>query len=552
MSYRRSALQAVANQTHSRSGLFFTSPLLIAALLITASSALAEQSTQKQASPEWPAAAESSSGSSSTEAATAPDAPRQVLPYDPQQTGPRAPLAPCDVVAPDKADASVFTWPRYSKLRFNEDYSGLVGRKQIPYRDWLDRLKYLPLNDKGDVYATIGGQLRVRAEGYNNFNFGRPQDDDDGFYLLQRYFLNADIHVGPNLRFFVQTRTALANDRDLVGRRSATLHDDFDILNAFADVTVPINDDVDLMFRGGRFEQTYGQGRQLGCRDWSQLRRPKDGGLVRLRGPNWWVDGFYAMRTASEKYDWTDHDEDQRMFGFYAHLRKPASLPLTVEMFFFGDHRDTAPLDVNRNTVGGRLFGVVPNTALKWDIEGGYQFGDAEIEVDAFFIAIECRYDWKEVTAKPWVVAGFDYASGDDDLTDNVSKTFEPISPYGHYYFGFADMIGRQNIIHPWFQVGAQPIKPLAVALGTHFFFAAQPEDGIYNACSCGSRIRPGAADADRYMGAELDLSFKLKLDHHTVIHGGYAHFFHGPYISQTPGGSEDVGRWWMQFQYTF
>lgn len=157
--------------------------------------------------------------------AQTPREPRSPDQVDPQRQGPRAPLAPCDQPTTPGADADPFVWPRYLKLRFNEDYSGLVGLEQIPYRDVFDRVKYLPLNDAGDIYLSLGAQARIRMEGYNNFNFGRPQNDDDDFYILQRYFLHADLHVGPNLRFYVQTRSAWANERDLPGGRSASFHD---------------------------------------------------------------------------------------------------------------------------------------------------------------------------------------------------------------------------------------------------------------------------------------------------------------------------------------
>ena len=40
-----------------------------------------------------------------------------------------------------------------------------------------------------------------------------------------------------------------------------------------------------------------------------------------------------------------------------------------------------------------------------------------------------------------------DIASGDDDPTDGDLETFNQLFPLGHAYFGYIDVIGRQNII---------------------------------------------------------------------------------------------------------
>src|SRR5262249_22662089 len=44
-----------------------------------------------------------------------------------------------------------------------------------------------------------------------------------------------------------------------------------------------------------------------------------------------------------------------------------------------------------------------------------------------------------------WVY--YDYASGDDNPgVGNTRSTFNQLFPFGHYYFGFLDLVGRQNI----------------------------------------------------------------------------------------------------------
>ena len=40
----------------------------------------------------------------------------------------------------------------------------------------------------------------------------------------------------------------------------------------------------------------------------------------------------------------------------------------------------------------------------------------------------------------------YDFASGDNNLTDGDRTTFNQLFPFGNYYLGWIDRVGRQNI----------------------------------------------------------------------------------------------------------
>jgi len=69
--------------------------------------------------------------------------------------------------------------------------------------DWLDPIKFVPLNDGGEVYVSFGGDVRETYERFHNPNFGLQPQDPDG-YLLQRYFVHADAHTNSHTRIFVE------------------------------------------------------------------------------------------------------------------------------------------------------------------------------------------------------------------------------------------------------------------------------------------------------------------------------------------------------------
>ena len=85
--------------------------------------------------------------------------------------------------------AAAAAQPVYTPVRYNEDY--LYLREPAKRTDFLDPLKYIPLNDAGDWYLSLGGSARYRYELFNNNNFGAGPQDDDGFHLL-RLLAHAD------------------------------------------------------------------------------------------------------------------------------------------------------------------------------------------------------------------------------------------------------------------------------------------------------------------------------------------------------------------------
>src|SRR5688572_28696688 len=68
--------------------------------------------------------------------------------------------------------------PPYTPVRYNEDYSYLKDPDKRT--DFFDPIKYIPLNESGDVYLSLGGQFRERYEYFNNANFDPGPQDEHG------------------------------------------------------------------------------------------------------------------------------------------------------------------------------------------------------------------------------------------------------------------------------------------------------------------------------------------------------------------------------------
>src|ERR1700738_4287816 len=99
--------------------------------------------------------------------------------------------------------------PAYQELRWDEDWNYL--RDSTRRSDFFDPAKYIPLNDRG-WFMSIGGEARIRYEFFRNASFGSAPNTPHGF-LIQRYLLHSDMHLGPHVRVFVQLQSGLENGR---------------------------------------------------------------------------------------------------------------------------------------------------------------------------------------------------------------------------------------------------------------------------------------------------------------------------------------------------
>ncbi len=395
---------------------------------------------------------------------------------------------------------------------------------------------------------TLGGQVRVRGESWENFAFG--EDNDDAFWL-SRVRLHLDLRVCSGFRLYVEGISALAHDRDLppAGGKRPIDEDSGDLLNAFGDFTADLFGARHTL-RVGRQELSFGKQRLVSPLDWVNTRRTFEGARLISTAGDWRVDTFATRLVNLDRHGFNDGDSGQDFYGVYAAGQRANG---GLDFYGLGVQKDAAKfaastnsLEEDRFTVGARLYGAVPQTAWDYDAEAAYQFGDfGDGDIGAFMVAAEVGYKIPDCPAKSRFFLGADYASGDDDLADGDLATFNQLYPLGHAYFGGIDTVDRQNIID--FSVGmkATPVAKLDTKLEFHFFQKAEQEDALYDAG--GSAVTSGAG-ADDEIGQEVDFTADYALDLHTKLSAGYSHFFAGDAITT----GEDIDFVYAQAQYTF
>ena len=428
--------------------------------------------------------------------------------------------------------------PSFQNLRYTDDAASREAA-----------LIYQKL-DLGDAASlSVGGQLRLRMEDWNNFAFAPANDDS---FVLSRFRLHSDLRLSPGFRVYVEGISALATERDLPGGRRPLDEDSADLLNAFADFSTALGA-IDLTLRAGRQELSYGKQRLISPLDWSNTRRTFDGARLLTKAGAWKADAFATRWVQVQQHDFNDGDSGRDFYGVYA-TRPLSAGKGSLDLYALGLERDAAKFGTvsgkeERYTLGSRWGGTC-DCGGDLDLEGGYQFGEVgAADVEAWFVAAQAGYTVLECPVKSRWFVGYDLASGDDKPADGEVGTFNQLFPLGHAYFGGIDIVGRQNIQDVSVGVSLVPLDKLTVRIEGHQFSRAENSDALYDAG--GNVVRAGDAGSSYDIGQEVDVVADYKWNLHLNLQAGYSHFFAGDFLSQS-GADEDIDLAYASAQYTF
>lgn len=445
--------------------------------------------------------------------------------------------------------------PPYQLLRQNEDWSALRDVDRSATDDPWDRIKFVPLDDEGRRWWTFGGQVRARGELWRDAGFGQApagaEVDDE--HLLWRFLLHADLRWSPDLRLFVQGKSAVLSDRELAGGKRSLDEDQADVQQLFADVSFGEADDGRITLRPGRAMLSFGKQRLVSPLDWSNTMRAWDGVQGILEQGDWDVTAFWTRFVEVRATRFNKADTDNQFYGVYAARPRAGATP-GLDLYWLALHNEQATFNATsggeeRHTFGARLFGRLGDSPWDYDVEGAYQLGRVgQGDVNAWMVGSEIGRSFSDSRGKPRLWLGLDHASGDSRAGGNVG-TFNQLYPLGHAYLGYIDAIGRQNIWDASLGVGFAPAEKTRVNLAHHAFWMADTSDAIYNA---GGGVLRAAGTADSsWIGNEVDLTVTHAFDRHLSALLGYSRFFAGDAIRQS-GASNDTDFVYLSLQYTF
>jgi hypothetical protein len=147
----------------------------------------------------------------------------------------------------------------------------------------------------------------------------------------------------------------------------------------------------------------------------------------------------------------------------------------------------------------------------------------------------------------------YDWASGEQDPTaGHTDSTFNQLFPFGHYYFGYLDLVGRQNIEDWNVQLACFPTKWITAGIQNHRFELVSSRDALYNAGGVALRRDP-TGRAGRDVGDEIDVFANFHLTTHQDLLIGFSELFEGSFLQQTNPAGNPVGSPELYYvQYSF
>jgi hypothetical protein len=439
-------------------------------------------------------------------------------------------------------------WPPVSPDFFpfyDADFRYLDDPKNQQH-DWLDCIKRIHCGD--NWLLSLGGEERVRYMYEISSRLTGKFND----YTLERTRLYADLWYKDWFRVYVEFLDAQDFGHDLAPL--AIDVDRSDLLNAFFDVKVGELCDSPIYARVGRQELYYGSQRLVSPLDWANTRRTFEGAKVFWHSENLDVDAFWTrpVQVLPNRFDAAD--ANQQFAGFWTTYRPNKSQ--AIDLYYL--YRDTdLPLAAklppngrggqNINTFGARYVGDYDKRFL-WDFEGMHQFGErVNFPISAFAATAGIGYHCTDTPLNPTFWAYYDFASGSDTGV-NRGETFNTLFPFNHFYLGFIDLVGRQNINDFNLQAYVFPTHWITSSLAAHFFYLDSGKDALYNKAGAVERTSP-LGNAGKHVGDELDFTTNFHLTFHQDILVGYSILFSGEFIRKT-GNPTDSQLFYVQYSY--
>ncbi len=425
-------------------------------------------------------------------------------------------------------------------------------------KDVFDPVKRIHLGS--DWLLSFGGSFWFR----NMRESGSRLEPGDNTYNLLRTRLHADLWYRDKIRLFAEGIDSRSYSQEKAPLAVDANHTD--MLNLFADIKIADVKDGQAYLRVGRQELLYGSQRLISTLDWVNTRRTFQGVKTFWHSPKLDLDAFWVRPMNVNPTNFDNWDTNRDFYGLWA-TYKPQRGHFADLYFLSLDNNNSgvSPKIIGTlntgnsvvHTVGSRYVGNY--NQFLYELEGMYQFGRSTIissgaptDISAGAIASGIGYQFSQLPMNPQLWLRYDYASGDRNPNDGQTNTFNQLFPFGHYYMGFLDRVGRQNIhdfnaqftLHPqpWFTFIAQ----------YHRFFLANSHDALYNASGVAYR-QDSTGQAGRDVGDELDLRFNIHINRHQDVLLGYSKLWAGDFIKNTTtptGGRGNVSPDLIYVQY--
>lgn len=464
------------------------------------------------------------------------------------------------------------------------------------------------LEAKDNAGFTYSGQnADFRAGGVAN---GIPIDNDNSYFLTrvmprvgytEKWW--SVLVEGRSSASFQDERGDLrvaadraANGKTYRGNDLAENDRDLNIHQAF--FTYGNHKEFPVSVKVGRQELVYGDQRLVGHLRWNNNARTFDAVKARYQHRYVGADVFAGGLVYNDHNNFNQsHPQDDLFTGVYLNFPNLGDFTQKnlVEAYYLNrsverssatvDLRGTTPYSgvplpfrnpavQDLSTVGLRIKSK-PGATGAWDYSAElmHQFGERAttapaaasaavrsgrlLDQDAYATILGGGYTWTDHAWQPRVGLVYSYASGDENVADGKSGTFQNLFATTHLHYGFMDLNSLQNLHDIRLVFQAKPKTNISFSLEHHFQFLDTNNDYWYNVAGV---ARNGGAYADALtrsgsneLGQETDFVISWNPIPSTQLELGLSHYFRGDYIKETlandVGGSKDSS--YAYFQVT-
>jgi hypothetical protein len=425
---------------------------------------------------------------------------------------------------------------------FNYDFRYLESPTNTQVT-WSDPYKRIHLCDD-NVLLSMGGEIRDR---YMDETSSRGTGRKNVYHLF-RTRAYVDAWYQDEYRFFADLNYTQTFNQDLPQLPSDASGPE--LQNVFLEAKAGTFQDRPIYVRAGRQELLYGSQRLISPPDWSNIRRTFQGVKSYWQNEKWNVDAFWVQPVAADPDRFDSVDSNRNFFGVWATYRPRKGA--TMDMYVLSLLQSAAPTNGDTNTFGGRLSGDIDQGFL-YDFEAAVQSGTrGGRQIYAQMATGGIGYRFGDCPWTPHIWAYYDYASGDKDPTGRSGsyRTFNQLFAQAHNYFGYIDLVARQNIHDLNFQVSVTPVPWMNALIQYHIFRLDSARDALYAARGVVLRSDPTGRSGNQ-VGSEIDFLLNMHLSTHTDLMIGLSEFYGGSFWKQT-GSPENVATFYSQASIKF
>jgi hypothetical protein len=419
--------------------------------------------------------------------------------------------------------------PPFRPDRTAEDYGYL--RDPARRGDWSDPYKFIPIDEDGSSYVSLGGEIRERAEWLDAPRFGLAGGDRD-LYVLQRMLLHGDLRLGKTVRVFAQLGAHHA-----FGKKELNPPDEdrLDLQQLF----VEIRPAAGLTARIGRQEMMFNTPQRfVSFRDGTNVRQNFDGGRLSWTRDRLRLEAFLVRPVTLGRGEFDNKSNTDQMFGgLYASRRLGGPGSSSVDAYWFLLDRDKLPTgNERRHSIGLRYAGS--SGGADWDAESIYQFGDSGgRDISAWAASADVGFTLAARPMRPRIGLRFDAGSGDRDPADDRVGSFHPLFPSGPY-FNEANLTSWTNLVAVRPSVRLEPIGRLTVQAAVQFKWREDRTDAVYLGPTAPLPQTRGNRAGEIGQLYTLDASFQL--NRNLALRAYYAHHSAGAAIARAGGRNVD------------